>query len=79
MRKASILRHFEETCWKARAVAELDCNPRQDRRFRFRTSGGIADIKQGQYRALSVAVKTLRVSEEDKEAANLGKIRKVRA
>jgi len=37
------------------------------------TSGGFADIKQGQYKGFNVAVKTLRVGEGD----NFDKIRRV--
>ena len=37
------------------------------------TSGGFADIKQGQYRGFTVAVKKLRVAETD----NFDKIRRV--
>ena len=44
----------------------------------LQTSGGFADIKQGQYRGFTVAIKTLRVSKEDEKADNFETIRKVR-
>lgn len=37
------------------------------------TSGGFADIKQGEYKGCAVAVKTLRIAQTD----NLDKIRRV--
>ena len=45
----------------------------------LQTSGGFADVKQGQYRGCTVAVKTLMVTKEDEKADNFETIRKVRA
>ena len=49
------------------------------RSSQLQTSGGFADIKQGQYRGCTVAVKTLMVTKEDENADNFQTIRKVRA